>query len=77
MTKIAGSIRDAAGVSQDVSPFHGTRHYALTQLHKAGVDGLTIRARAGHADIRSTQGYITVDDDDDRKAAAAVRDSLL
>lgn len=77
LSKAARTVRDRAGVSRDVSPLHGGRHYSLTQLHKAGIDSITIKARAGHADIRSTVGYITIDDDDDRKAAAAVRDSLL
>jgi integrase len=73
----ARRFRDAAGVPADVSPVHGYRHYSLTQLHKVGVDGLTIRIRACHADIRSTQGYVTIDSNDDWKAAAAVAGSLL
>ncbi|AXT25531.1 site-specific integrase [Ruegeria sp. AD91A] len=77
VTKTAQRIRDAAGVGADVLPLHGTRHFNITQLHKAGVDSLTIRSRAGHADIRSTQGYVTVDDDDDRKAAEALKGALL
>ncbi|CUJ94811.1 Integrase [Shimia thalassica] len=77
MSRSAGRIRDAAQVSREVSPLHGTRHYNLTQLHKAGVDSVTIKTRAGHADIRSTVGYITVDDEEDRKAAEAARGALL
>ena len=47
------------------------------ELHKAGVDLLTMQARAGHGDIRSTQAYITIDLDKDREAAAKAAASLI
>ena len=53
------------------------RDYALTELHRAGVDPITMQARAGHADLRSTQTYITVDSDMDRAAAEKSAASLL
>jgi len=40
-------------------------------------DVLTIQARAGHGDIRSTAGYITVDLDKDREAATKASASLI
>lgn len=64
-------------MSRDVLPLHGQRHYALTELHRAGVDVLTLQARAGHADIRSTQVYVTVDADKDREAAQKAAESLI
>lgn len=77
VSRAAGTVRDKAGVSRDVLPLHGQRHYSLTELHRAGVDALTIQARAGHADIRSTQAYITVDADKDREGAERAAASLL
>ena len=77
VSRDAGIARDGAGVPPAVLPIHGQRHYALTSLHKAGVDLLTIQSRAGHGDIRSTQGYITIDLDKDREAAAKAAASLI
>lgn len=77
LSRNAGEIRDKAGVSRDVLPLHGQRHYALTELHRAGVDALTMQARAGHADIRSTQVYVTVDNQKDREAAEKAAGSLV
>ncbi|MFY9212281.1 MAG: site-specific integrase [Aestuariivita sp.] len=77
LSRSAGQIRDKAGVSRDVLPLHGQRHYALTELHRSGVDVLTMQARAGHTDIRSTQVYVTVDADKDREAAEKAAGSLV
>lgn len=77
LSRAAGIARDQAKVPAAVLPLHGQRHYALTALHKAGADILTIQARAGHGDVRSTQGYITVDIDKDREAAAKAAASLI
>ena len=77
LSRAAGVIRNRAGVPREVLPLHGQRHYSLTELHRAGVDVLTIQARAGHADIRSTQTYITVGPDKDREAAERAAASLL
>lgn len=77
LSRDAGIARDKAKVPAAVLPLHGQRHYALTSLHKAGVDLLTMQARAGHGDVRSTQGYITVDLDKDREAAAKASASLI
>jgi integrase len=77
LSRAAGEIRDRAGVPRDVLPLHGQRHYALTELHRSGVDYLTMQARAGHSDIRSTQNYVTVDADKDREAAEKAAGSLV
>ena len=77
LSRAAGHVRDEAGVPVAVLPLHGQRHFALTALHKAGVDILTMQNRAGHGDVRSTQGYITVDLDKDREAAVKASASLL
>ena len=69
LSRTAGIVRDLAGVSRDVRPLHGQRHSARTEVHRAGVDPLTMQARAGHADLRSTATYITVDESKDRAAA--------
>jgi integrase len=60
-----------------VLPLHGQRHFAISQMHKAGVDTITMQARAGHADLRSTVSYITVDAEKDRKAAERTKHSLI
>ena len=77
ISRAAGIVRDRAGVSRDVLPLHGQRHYALTELHRAGVDPLTLQARAGHADLRSTATYIMIDEAKDRAAAECSVGSLI
>jgi integrase len=77
LSRDAGIVRDRAGVSRAVLPLHGQRHFALTEMHRNKVDSLTIQRRAGHSDLRSTQGYITIDLDQDRAAAEATAGSLL
>lgn len=77
VSRVAGELRDRAGIPRKVLPLHGQRHFAVSQLHKAGVDTITIQARAGHADLRSTVGYITVDSDKDREAAQRAAASLI
>ncbi len=77
LTRNAGQVRNAAQVPPQVQPLHGQRNYNLTQLHKHGVDVFTMQARAGHADIRSTQVYVTVEEDKDREAAERAAGSLV
>ncbi len=77
VSRFAGGVRDRAGVPRKVLPLHGQRHYAISQMHKAGVDTLTMRQRAGHADLRSTLGYVTIDASKDRDAAERVVGSLI
>lgn len=77
VSRFAGDVRDRAGVPRKVLPLHGQRHFAISQMHKAGVDMTTMQARAGHADLRSTVGYITIDAEKDRDAAQRVERSLI
>lgn len=77
VSRIACAISDAAKVPACVSPLHGLRHHHLTALHRAGVDLATARERAGHADLRSTLGYVTPDRGRDRAAAAAALRGLV
>jgi integrase len=77
VSRMAGDCRDRAGVPRKVLPLHGQRHYAISQMHTAGIDLLTMQQRAGHADLRSTQGYVTIDAQKDRDAAERVAKSLI
>lgn len=77
VSRAAGEIRDRAGVPRKVLPLHGQRHFAISQMHRAGVDTITMQTRAGHADLRSTVGYITVDAEKDRDAAERVAKTLI
>lgn len=45
VSRAAGVVRDRAGAPAAVLPLHCQRHYALTALHKAGVDFLTLPSR--------------------------------
>ena len=76
LSRVLGEIRDEAGVSCEVQPLHGMRNFHLTAMHTAGVDLATVQARAGHADVRSTLGYITVSEDADEAAADAAVSAL-
>jgi integrase len=77
VSRFAADCRDRAGVPRKVLPLHGQRHFNISQMHKAGVDTITMQARAGHADLRSTVGYITVDAEKDREAAERTKGVLI
>jgi site-specific recombinase XerD len=69
----AGAVGDivirhvaAAGVREDRRTAHALRHTFCTMLAEHGVAMEVIRALAGHADIRTTQIYVDVNDE--RKA---------
>lgn len=47
-----------AKVEGAVRPFHDGRHSAITNAAAAGVAPGALQARAGHADLGTTQGYI-------------------
>ena len=51
----------AAGI--EASP-HALRHAFATMLHKNGADIFTIKEFLGHSDVRTTQGYIHVENDE-------------
>ncbi|WP_108859185.1 tyrosine-type recombinase/integrase [Ruegeria sp. Alg231-54] len=77
VSKIAGKIRDKSGVSRDVLPIHGTRHYNITQMAKLTKDYAAIQRRAGHASYESTNRYITTDEEQDRDLAEAALRGLI
>jgi integrase/recombinase XerD len=47
-----------AKVTGRVRPFHDGRHSAITNAARAGLPAAALQARAGHATITTTQGYI-------------------
>lgn len=72
ISKVAGRIRDKAGLPREVLPLHGLRHFHLSAVLKGtGNDRASAKKRAGHASFASTERYITPDDEQDRAAAAA------
>jgi integrase len=48
MAKVAASFR----------PWHGIRHTALTETAAAGVPGMFVQAKAGHAQGSTTERYL-------------------
>lgn len=51
---------------------HDLRHAFATMLHKNGADIFTIKEFLGHSDVRTTQGYIHMDDQDMASKHAAL-----
>ena len=47
-----------AKITKPVRPFHDGRHGHLTNAAAAGVSPAALQARAGHADMSTTQRYI-------------------
>jgi integrase len=47
-----------AGISDEVRPFHDGRHTSITNAAAAGVAPGALQARAGHADMSTTQRYV-------------------
>jgi len=47
-----------AGITDRVRPFHDGRHTSITNAAAAGVAPGALQARAGHADLGTTQRYI-------------------
>ncbi len=77
VSKLAGKIRDRAGVPREVLPIHGTRHYNISQMAKLTKDYTAIQRRAGHASYESTNRYITTDEEQDRNLAGAALKGLM
>jgi len=48
----------SAGIADPVRPFHDLRHSFITNAAAAGTPPAALMARAGHADFKTTQGYI-------------------
>ena len=69
----ADTLREAlaaAGIRGHIRPFHDGRHTAITKAAAAGVGAAARQARAGHADLATTQRYIDL-------AGVAFRDEAL
>ena len=47
-----------AGVAESFRPWHGLRHTALTETAAAGVPGMFVQAKAGHAQGSTTERYL-------------------
>lgn len=56
---------------------HALRHTYITMLYKAGVDVLTAKEQAGHADISTTLAIYTHLDDEFKKRTISKLDSYL
>jgi len=65
-------IREAAGLPYDVVP-HGARGALASRAHRAGVELNTIRVFLGHADISTTQEYLSVHEDDLARMAGKIQ----
>jgi integrase len=58
LTRYARKALDHAGVDESFRPWHGLRHTALTQTAAAGVPGMFVQAKAGHAQGSTTERYL-------------------
>jgi hypothetical protein len=51
-------VRAAAGISDDVRPFHDLRHSSLTNGAATGEQPIALMARAGQRSISTTKGHL-------------------
>jgi len=58
LTRYARKALDLAGVDRSFRVWHGLRHTALTETAAAGVPGMFVQAKAGHAQGSSTERYL-------------------
>jgi integrase len=58
LSKIAKQAISAAGIPDGFRPWHGLRHTALTETAAAGVPGMFVQAKAGHAQGSTTERYL-------------------
>jgi len=58
LTKYARKALDHAGVDKSFRPWHGLRHTALTETAAAGVPGMFVQAKTGHAQGSTTERYL-------------------
>ena len=58
LTRYARKALDHAGVDESFRPWHGLRHTALTETAAAGVPGMFVQAKAGHAQGSTTERYL-------------------
>jgi integrase len=56
--KHARKALECAGVDEAFRPWHGLRHTALTETAAAGVPGMFVQAKAGHAQGSTTERYL-------------------
>lgn len=56
---IFSQARDSAGISRHITP-HGLRHRYCTKLAEAGANAFVIQAAARHADIHTSQRYVSI-----------------
>ena len=47
-----------AGIADKLRPFHDLRHTAITNDAAAGASPIAVMAKAGHANMRTTQAYL-------------------
>jgi integrase len=60
-SKLTGFVRQAlkaAGIIKPFRPWHGLRHTALTETAAAGLPGMFVQAKAGHAQGSTTERYL-------------------
>ena len=48
----------AAGIEDNVRPFHDMRHSSITNDAAAGANPTALMAKAGHSDMKTTKGYL-------------------
>ena len=58
LTTYARKALTKAGVPESFRPWHGMRHTALTETAAAGVPGMFVQAKAGHAHGSTTERYL-------------------
>jgi integrase len=58
LTKFARTALTKAGIPLWFRPWHGMRHTALTETAAAGVPGMFVQAKAGHAQGSTTDRYL-------------------
>jgi integrase len=58
LTKYARKALERAGMDDAFRPWHGLRHTALTETAAAGVPGMFVQAKAGHAQGSTTERYL-------------------
>ena len=58
LTRYARKALTRANVPASFRPWHGMRHTALTETAAAGVPGMFVQAKAGHAQGSTTEGYL-------------------
>jgi Phage integrase family len=58
LTTYARKALTRSGVDESFRPWHGLRHTALTETAAAGVPGMFVQAKAGHAQGSTTERYL-------------------